>query len=202
MSDIRTDLLQGIINCGPSTLLSNSDYYRYRAALIGEVILRNSQRAGVAIGLRTSEVNTKESDNILKIVVHDHKTSKIKPAVIFMKTIAKEAMLNFKKHILPKVATEDSKDHYFLSHKGKIITHTGVQSSLDILTKLIGNYEKITSTASRKAAATFIATNNPKKTQIVADFMQHQHSTAEKYYRQLGGGDHLIEAFEEIGKLK
>ena len=50
-SDIRTDLLQGIISCGPTTVLSNQDYYRYRAVLIGEVILRNSQRAGVAIGL-------------------------------------------------------------------------------------------------------------------------------------------------------
>ena len=43
-SDIRTDLLQGIIRCGSTSVLSSNDYYKYRAALIGEVILRNSQR--------------------------------------------------------------------------------------------------------------------------------------------------------------
>ena len=52
-----------------------------------------------------------------------------------MKTIAKEAMLNFKKHILPKVATEDSKDHYFLSHTGKIITHTRVYNPVWIYSR-------------------------------------------------------------------
>ena len=155
----------------------------------------------MAIGLRTSEVYLQNFEEVLKIVVHNHKTGKIKPAVLFMKDIAKQAMLNFKEVILPKVSCEESQDHYFLSYNGKIITHAGVQSSLNILAKLIGSPDKITATGSRKAAATFIATTNPNKTQIVADFMQHQHQTAEKYYRQLGGGDHLIKAYEEIGKL-
>ena len=89
-----------------------------------------------------------------------------------MKNIAKEAMQNFKKEILTKVSSDESKDHYFLSFKGKIFTHEGVQSSMNILTKLCGSREKITFTGSRKAAATFIAKKNPKKAQIVADFMQ------------------------------
>ena len=96
-SDIRTDLLQGIISCRSTTSLSSNNYYNYRAALIGEVILRNSQRAGVAIGLRASEVDSTKSGEILKIIVHSHKKGKIKPAVLFMKNIAKKAMKNFKK---------------------------------------------------------------------------------------------------------
>ena len=112
-----------------------------------------------------------------------------------MKNIAKEAMQNFKKVTFSKVSRDESENHYFLSYKGKIITHAGIQSSLNILAKLRGSQDKITSTGSRKAAATFFASTKPNKTQIVADFMQHQHQTAEKYYRQLGGGDHLIQGF-------
>ena len=100
MASIQTYLISdllGIINCGSTTSLSSNDYYKYRAALIREVILRNSQRAGVVIGLRASEVDSAKSGEILKIVVHNHKTGKIKPAVLFMKNIAKEAMLNSKK---------------------------------------------------------------------------------------------------------
>ena len=202
-SEIRTDLLNGIIQYNPKVKLSKNDYYKYRAALIGEIIFRNSQRAGVAIGLRTSEVKSgKSNGDVLKIVVHEHKTGKIKPAVIFMEESAKEAILSFEEHIRPQMANSKSKDYFFISHIGNIIKHEGIQLSLNMLTKMVGAKGKITSTASRKAAATFIAKSNPKKTQIVADFMQHQHNTAEKYYRQLGGGDHLVEAFEEIGKLK
>ena len=36
-SDIRTDLLQGIISCRSTTSLSSNYYYNYGAALIGEV---------------------------------------------------------------------------------------------------------------------------------------------------------------------
>ena len=32
--------------------------------------------------------------------------------------------------------------------------------------------------------------------------MQHQPNTAEKYYRQLGEGEHLIEAYKELGDLE
>ena len=119
-----------------------------------------------------------------------------------MKGLAKEAILKFKENILPQVSATKSEGHFFLSHKGSIFTHAGVQSSLNILSKMNGIEEKLTSTGSRKAAATFIAKANPIKTQIVADFIQHQHNTAEKYYRQLGGGDHLIEGYEEIGKIE
>ena len=73
-----TYLLQGIISCRSTTSLSSNDYYNYRASLIGEVTLRNWQRAGVVIGLRASEVDSTKSGEILKIIVHSHKTGKIK----------------------------------------------------------------------------------------------------------------------------
>ena len=60
----------------------------------------------------------------------------------------------------------------------------------------------MTSMQSRINAATYMATNKPQNLQILADFMQHQPNTTEKYYRQLGGGEHLIEAFKQLGDLE
>ena len=46
--------------------------------------------------------------------------------------------MNFKKHFLPKISKQTSKDHYFLSYTGKIITHAGAQPSMNTLSKLSG----------------------------------------------------------------
>ena len=90
----------------------------------------------------------------------------------------------------------------FLSTNGNKLTHAGVKSALTSCLKNTGMTSTMTSTQSRIAAATYMATNKPKNSQILADFMQHQPNTAEKYYGQLGGGDHLIEAFKELGDLE
>ena len=65
--------------------------------------------------------------------------------------------------------------------------------------KRTGMQKTITPTDSRIAAATHIATTNPEKSQLVADNMGHHSSTAEKYYREIGGGDHFVGAYQAIG---
>ena len=90
----------------------------------------------------------------------------------------------------------------FLSTNGNKLTHAGVKSALTSCLKNTGMTSTMTSTQSRIAAATYMATNKPQNSQILADSMQHQPNTAEKYYRQLGGGVHLIEAFKELGDLE
>ena len=80
-------------------------------------------------------------------------------------------------------------------------TQDGLQSSLDSLIKLSGSTAKIKATKSRTAATTFIAKNNPESSQIVADFMQHEASIAEKFYRQHGGGLHFSTPCDVIGRM-
>ena len=91
---------------------------------------------------------------------------------------------------------------FYISETGKKITHAAIQKGLDKLLSLTGSKKSITSTKSRIAVATFNANSNPGNTQVVADYMQHQPSTADKYYIQLGGGNELISAFDAIGKMK
>ena len=67
---------------------------------------------------------------------------------------------------------------------------------------LTGIERNVTPTQSRIAAATHIATTTPEKTQLVADYMGHQANTAEKYYRKIEGGGHLMEAYDAIGLLR
>ena len=118
--------------------------------------------------------------------------------LVFMKGQVKEAI---KENILPQVSGTKSEGNFFLSHKGSIITHA-VQSSLNILSKMNGIQEKIASMGSRKAAATFI---EKKPTQIRQRSLLISCSISIillKNTRQLGGGDHLIEGHEEIGKIE
>ena len=89
---------------------------------------------------------------------------------------------------------------------GTRITQQGIQNSLDYTLKADGEKAaKITSTKSRIAAATHIAAINPNKSYIVEDYMGHQPSTlsiAYKYYREMGGGDHLKGAYEAIKPIQ
>ena len=204
-SNTRENILKGIIEFNPASKIRKGCYYNYRAALIGEVIFRSAQRSGVVHGIKKNEVVNAEihTNSNTKIIVFEHKTGKLRPAVVFLEKTAATAFAKFLENILPQVDLEinDIKGPFFISYNGKKINHAGVQTSLNKLLTLTGIYKKITSTKSRIAASTFIAINNPAKTQIVADYMQHQASTADKYYRQMGGGDHLINGFEAIGQI-
>ena len=160
------------------------------------------KRTGVVLGMRRSEVQVAAwQSNLLKITVYEHKTGRVKPATIFLEKMAGDAIIKFSKEILPKIAKNNDDYNFFLSFNGKNITQDGLQSSLNSLIKLTGSTVKITPTKSRAAAATFIAKNNPENSQIVADFMQHEASTAEKFYRQHGGGSHFSTAYEAIGRM-
>ena len=203
-SNIRAELLQGILNHSKDIKISQQKYFNYRAALIGEVIYRSAQRSGVIHGMKKEEVaNAKFHGENLKIIVYEHKNGKLKPAVVFLEKLASEAFIKFLKYILPKIETPfDLDGPFFISYNGNKISHQGIKQSLQRLTTLSGTHKSITSTQSRIAAATFIANNNPESTQIVADYMQHEASTANKYYRQMGGGSQLKNAFDVIGKMK
>ena len=182
--------------------LTHYTYYKHRAVLIGEIIYRNAQRTGVATGMKISEVEDSEMcGNIRKIKVFQHKTGKTKPAVVFLDELASKAMMHFKDEILRQIDSlgKSGEEYIFVSFEGNKITSQGVQNSLKLILKGIGIEDKITPTASRIAAATHIATQTPHISQLVADYMGHQPSTAEKYYREIGGGDHLIGAYEAIG---
>ena len=204
-SNIRQTLLKSLGNYTPEIVLSKNDYYKYRAVLIGEIIFRSAQRAGVVCGMRRSEVSAAEMvQECLKIAVFSHKTGKLKPAVVFLEKLASKAILQFQNNVLGQIdlRTKKGTEQFFVSFNGAPIKHAGVQTSLNTLLKLAGSKVKsITATGSRIATATFIATEKTTDSQIVADYMQHQPSTADKYYRQLGGGDHLISAFEAIGNI-
>ena len=135
--------------------------------------------------------------------IYEHKTGKAKPAVVFFEREIGSALKHFNDKILPITQNSGSidrdKEYFFVSMNGRRITQQGVQNSLNFLLKDIGGKTvKITSTKSRIAAATHIATSNPAKSQIVADYMGHQPSTADKYYREIGGGSHLKGAYEAI----
>ena len=76
-SQVRFDLLQGIINHDTRTKMTQNSYYTYRVVLVGEVIYRNAQRTGLVLGMRRSEVKVAVwQSNLLKITVYDHKTGK------------------------------------------------------------------------------------------------------------------------------
>ena len=86
---------------------------------------------------------------------------------------------------------------------GKRITQQAIQYSLNFLLKDNGgNTMNITSTKSRIAAATHIAKSNLEKSQIVADLMGHEPCTANEYYREMEGGDHLKRAYEAIKPIQ
>ena len=205
-SKIRTNILQAIVDYRSSMPLTVPQYYNFRAILIGEIIFRNAQRSGVACGIMISEVDAaKQQGETMRITIYNHKTGKIKPAVIFFENLAGKALSNFRSVILSKMGLLDPEidKNLFLSTNGNKLTHAGVKSALTSCLKNTGGMtSRMTSTQSRIAAATYMATNKPKNSQILADFMQHQPNTAEKYYRQLGGGEHLIEAFKELGDLE
>ena len=202
-STVRENLLRAVANFQPATTLRKHEYYNYRAVLIGEIVFRSAQRSGVVSGMRKSEVITAlEQDSQGKIVVFEHKTGKLRPAVVFLETLATAAFQNYLKEILPQIdKSTDSNGPFFISYNGTKINHAGIQSSLNTLIHLTGISKTMTATKSRIAAATFVATSNPGQTQVVADYMQHQASTADKYYRQMGGGDHLVKGFNAIGEM-
>ena len=76
-SNIRLSLLKTLGNYTPEKVLTKNEYYKYRAVLIGEIIFRSAQRAGVVSGMRRSEVSAAEMvQESLKIAVFSHKTGK------------------------------------------------------------------------------------------------------------------------------
>ena len=82
------------------------------------------------IGMKVAEVENGETiDGLLKIIVYMHKTGKIKPAVVFLEKKATQAYKMFLEKILPQIDKEN--DHFFISFKGKKITHEGVKMSLN-----------------------------------------------------------------------
>ena len=202
MSTQRKELLQYVASFDESIQLNKCKYSEIRAVLIGEIILRNAQRTGVVCGMRVSEVANGERVGEIKykVVVFEHKTGKSKPAVIFFDKLATNALLYYKENILPQISKSCTfEDYFFLSFDGKPIDQQTVQKSITQLLTLAGIDRKVTPTQSRIAAATYIATTTPEKTQLVADYMGHQANTAEKYYRQIGGGGHLMDAYDAIG---
>ena len=83
----RTEILRKISNFEENRMTQHQ-YYRFRAVLIGEIIFRSAQRSGVVIGMKTSEVaNAKIESGLMKIIVYKHKTGKLKPAVVFLEKL-------------------------------------------------------------------------------------------------------------------
>ena len=141
----RTEILRKISNFEENRMTQHQ-YYRFRAVLIGEIIFRSAQRSGVVIGMKTSEVaNAKIESGLMKIIVYKHKTGKLKPAVVFLEKLATKAFQNFLNNVLPRINCKND-DNFFLSFMGKRITHEGVKISLNSLIKLSGGVGNITST--------------------------------------------------------
>ena len=92
-SKIRTNILQTIVDYRSNMPLSVPN--TTRSILIGEIIFRNAQRSGVACGLMISEVDAaKQQGETMRITIYNHKTGKIKLAVIFFENLAGKALLN------------------------------------------------------------------------------------------------------------
>ena len=197
-------MLKAIVDFKPEFELKRQNYNNYRAVLIGGIVYRSAQRVGVVHGLRKVEVaNAQMQNEHLKLIIYQYKTGKLKPAIVYLEKLSSQAFLNFLNTIIPIIDKgSEINGPLFISEIVKKMTHTAIQNSLHKLISLSGSKKSITSTKSRIAAATYIANSNPGNTQIVADYMQHQASTADKYYRQLGEGKELISAFDAIGKMK
>ena len=63
--------------------------------------------------------------NKLKIIVYHHKTGKLKPAVVFLESNAYEALMTFRKVILPQIGATEEDGPFFVSFKGEKIAMPG-----------------------------------------------------------------------------
>ena len=90
---------------------------------MGEIVFRSAQRSVVVCGIMKFEVSAAEILNdSLKINVK-HKTGKLKPAIVFLKSLASEAIIKFHQTILPQIEKRSGK---ILSFDGKPMKHAGV----------------------------------------------------------------------------
>ena len=148
----RKELLQYAASFDESMKLTNSKYSEIRAVLIGEIVLRNAQRTGVVCGMRVSEVENGERVGKMKykVVVFEHKTGKIKPAVLFLDRLATDALLRATKILFyPKYVIYTRLKRIISScPKGKPINQQIVQNSITQLLNLSGIKSKITPTDS------------------------------------------------------
>ena len=110
----RKELLQYVASFDKSIPLNKSKYSEIRAVLIGEIVLKNAQWTGVVCGMKVSEVASGErvGEMKYKVVVFEHKTGKIKPAVIFFDRLANNALLCYKDVILPQIRNLCLEDYF------------------------------------------------------------------------------------------
>ena len=96
-SNIRLNILKTFSDYTPEKVLTKNEYYKYRAVMVGEIIFRSAQRAGIVCGIRRSEVSAAEMvQESLNITVFNYKTGKLKPAVVFLEKLSSKAILNSK----------------------------------------------------------------------------------------------------------
>ena len=87
-------------------LLNKTDFELIRGYFILELVIPNGQRPGIIQGLVIEEVNSAENDiidDVNRIVVTEHKTGAIQPAVIFVYHNVFLLLLQFIEFLLPKL---------------------------------------------------------------------------------------------------
>ena len=120
-------MLKAIVDFKPEFELKRQNYNNYRAVLIGEIVYRSAQRVGVAHGLRKVEVANAQMQNE-QLIIYQHKTGKLKPAIVYLEKLSSQAFLNFFNTIIP-IKDKGSEINWplFISEFGKKMTHTAIQ---------------------------------------------------------------------------
>ena len=189
----RANRITEIAGTDPSALKAMDIAFIMRL-LLTSLTLDNAQRPGPACNMTLREFTESEgkrsefAEERRVISVREHKTGRIGPAYLVVRSNLEKAIKSWNEHIRPELLkrTKTECDLFLLTGAGKRLDSNKAADQMRAFGRSIGRHVP-TATMSRKISSTAVADNlEEEEAHKVNRFMSHTPSAAAKYYQNMG----------------
>lgn len=201
-------IILGQLSGAHSREITQADYTLVRDFLFAEIAIDNANRAGVVANMTVNEfekaVPMEDGESFI-VEVMRHKTLESKgPANVVLSKKLHSWLKIFQTELRTKVSEVEKGSgvvEFFLSWHGRKLESSQINKALKSVWKKAEMAGPICSTDFRKSAVTEVHTNHMGYASNLADLLDHNETTARKYYRLTEKNNVSLKASKHLARV-